>query len=79
MVYVKSLLAGLATLIVATVLSPLIIVIYLYVVQKPAAHESIGWDPVSFAKLANRPLCWLIATLIFLAGFMWEFRRAASK
>jgi hypothetical protein len=69
MVYFKSLLAGLTALIIATVLSPLIMGIYLYVVYRPAANEAIGWDPISFAK---RPLIWLVAALTFLTGFMWE-------
>jgi len=76
MVYFKSLLAGLTALIIATVLSPLIMGIYLYVVYRPAANEAIGWDPISFAK---RPLIWLVGALIFLAGSLWEFRRANSK
>ena len=76
MVYVKSLLAGLAALIIATVLSPFVMGIYLYVVYKPAANEGIGRDPISFAK---QPLYWLIAALIFWAGFIWEFRRSISK
>jgi hypothetical protein len=79
MVYFKSVLAGLAALIIATVLSPFIVGIYISLVYKPAANESIGsigWDPISFAK---QPLCWLVAALIFLAGFMWELRRATSK
>ena len=76
MVYFKSLLAGLTALIIATVLSPFIMGIYLYVVYRPAANEAISWDPISFAK---RQLIWLVGALIFLAEFMWEFRRATSK
>jgi len=76
MVYVKSLLAGIAALVIAAVLSPFVMLIYVYVVYRPAANQAVGWDPVSFAK---QPLSWLIGTLIFLAGFLWEFRRATSK
>jgi hypothetical protein len=79
MVYFKSFLAGLAALIIATVFSPFIVGIYISVVYKPRASESrgsIGWDPISFAK---GPLGWLVAGLVFLAGFMWELRRASSK
>lgn len=76
MVYFKSLLVGLATLIITSLLSPFIMSIYVFVVYKPTGDAGIGWDPVSFAK---RPLSWLIALVIFLTGFMWEFRRANSK
>jgi hypothetical protein len=31
-----------------------------------------GWDPVAFAR---SPLCWLMLLMVFVSGFIWEFRR----
>ena len=77
MAYVKSLLAGFAAVIIAAVLSPFVMALYLYVAYKPAENEAIGWDPISLV----RPAPWLVvaAILVFLIGFVWEFRRATAK
>jgi hypothetical protein len=78
MVYIKSLLAGLAAVIIAMLLSPFVVVLYIDFAYKPAGNEAIGWDPIS---LVHRPPLWLVASAvsIFLIGFIWEFRRATPK
>jgi hypothetical protein len=77
MVYIKSLLAGLAAVIIAMLLSPFVVGLYGYFAYKPNGNEAIGWDPIS---LVRRPP-WLIITAIciFLIGLTWEFRRARAK
>ena len=75
MIYVKSLVVGIAAVVIATILSPFLMGLYLYIAYKPKENEAIGWDPISFTK---RPVAWLIIALIFVAGFVWEFRRAAK-
>jgi hypothetical protein len=74
MVYVKSLIAGLAAITMAVVLAIFGLGIYMYIVSKSTEEGAIGWDPVAL----NRPLPWIVAALIFTAGFVWEFRRAAK-
>jgi len=75
MVYVKSLLAGIAAIIIAAVVSLFVMSMYVYVEYKPAGNEAIGWDPLSLL----RPATIIIAICIFAVGFIWEFRRAATK
>jgi hypothetical protein len=77
MVYIKGLLAGLAALIIAMLISPFVVGLYGYFAYRPNRNEAIGWDPISLV----RPAPWLIVTgiCIFLIGFTWEFRRARAK
>ena len=77
MIYIKSLVAGITAVVIATLLSPFLMGLYVYIIYKPKENEAIGWDPISFA---HRPSAWLIIAVIviFMAGFVWEFRRAAK-
>ena len=75
MVYVKSVLAGVAALLVASVLY-----FYLYyaflirpTLPKVPPGTAIGLD----VRIFKLRLFWLIALLSFAIGFYWEFRRAA--
>jgi len=76
MVYLKSLVAGTVAVAMAAALSPILMGLYFYVVYRPGANEAIGWDPTSFAK---QPPIWVLSALVFMAGFVWEFRRAHAK
>ncbi len=76
MFFLKSLVAGTVAVAMAGALSPIIMGIYFYVVYRPDANEAIGWDPTSFVK---QPMIWAVTAVIFLAGFVWEFRRAHPK
>ena len=76
MVYLKSLVAGTVAVVIAATLSPIVMGIYFYFVYSRGTDETIGWDPTSFVK---QPLIWTMTALIFVAGFVWEFRRAYSK
>jgi hypothetical protein len=76
MVYLKSLVAGTVAVAIAAVLSPIVMGIYFYSVYRPGAREAIGWDPTLFTQ---QPRIWAISMLIFVAGFVWEFRRAHPK
>ena len=76
MIYVKSLLVGL--LVVFGSLLSLLVLVVVGVIAYNAVHPglegtAIGWDPISL----NRPVVWCIITLIFCAGFFWEYRRLA--
>jgi hypothetical protein len=74
MIYIKSLTAGIAAVLVAGILSILALGLYMYFASKSIGDGAIGWDPVSL----NRPVPWVFAALIFAAGFIWEFRRAVK-
>ena len=74
MIYVKSVVAGLVCVSVASFLMLEVISAYLSVVYHLETGP-IGWN-LSF--LAN-PLNWFFTAATFLVGFFWEFRRARSK
>jgi len=76
MKYLKSLVAGTVAVAIAAALSPIVMGIYFIVVYRPGANGASGWDPTSSAK---QPMIWVISLLIFVAGFVWEFRRAHAK
>ena len=75
MIYVKSVLAGVAALLGASVLY---FYIYYAVVIRPTLpkefHGMVGFD----VRVFNLPLLCLIALLAFALGFFWEFRRASG-
>ena len=75
--YLKSLLAGLAALIIASMLSVVAMAVYLSAVYKPTEGEAIGWDPISLVH--RSPWVIVVAILVFLGGFIWELRRARSR
>jgi len=74
MVYVRSLLAGIAAVLMALVLAILGGGLYVYIASRSTEDGAIGWDPTSL----KRPLIWIVAALPFAAGILWEFRRAGK-
>jgi hypothetical protein len=74
MIYVKSVLAGLLAVFVASILILLAVIAYMSIVYN-VGGGSIGWDPISLTS----PFTWLVNLAIFFGGFFWEFRRCRSK
>ncbi len=74
MIYVKSTLAGIACVCVASFVMLEAASAYVSVVYH-VETGSIGWNLSFFAS----PLNWLLTLAMFLTGFFWEFRRARSK
>jgi hypothetical protein len=75
MIYVKSLLAGVAG--VAALLVAAILCFCIYVVlfgPKTPPGTTVGWDVRIFTA---QPLFWLTLLLAFATAFYWEFRRAS--
>ena len=72
MTYVKGLIAGTVAILMAAALTPIILGVYFLVAYRSGTNEAVGWDPTSCAK---EPLLWFIASLVFIAGFLWGFRR----
>jgi hypothetical protein len=79
MIYVKSILAGLLALIVVPVCLLVIVVVGLviYALVHPTSSfdGSVGWDPI---RIPMNPVLWSVPVLIFLIGFIWEYRRLAK-
>ncbi|HXM08622.1 MAG TPA: hypothetical protein VN946_01595 [Terriglobales bacterium] len=75
MIYLKSIVAGLAAVFSFAVLFLLGVVIYLVVsAPKERGEGAIGWDPIALI----RPGPMLIILAVFVAGFLWEFRHASK-
>ena len=73
MVYVKSIVAGIACVCVASFLVAELVSAYLRCVYH--VEGTIGWNSGFFVD----PLDWLLTAAMFLVGFFWEFRHARSK
>ena len=76
MVYFKSVLAGVAALLVASVLY---FYIYYVVLIRPGLQKlppgtGVGLD----VRVFDLPLFCVIAAIAFAIGFYWEFRRASG-
>lgn len=73
MIYLKSIMAGLVAVFSVAVLLFVCIMSYLLVLaSKQHGEGSIGSDPISVV----RPSSLLIVMAVFVAGFLWQFRRA---
>jgi hypothetical protein len=77
MIYVKSALAGLLAVAVATIVLPMLVIVGIVIYN--GFHSSqeglVGWDPISLSH--RSPLLIVVALLVvcFASGFLWEFRR----
>jgi hypothetical protein len=78
MILVKSILTGLAALVLTAILMLVGWMVRVsMVMRKPRDRTvTIGIDPVSVFK--SSPGLWIIAMIVFALGFYWEYRRAAS-
>jgi hypothetical protein len=74
MVYVKSILAGLAALAVSAVVLPVVALMAPTVRYRRGGYQGIGFDPSS---LIHWPFAWVVGAVIFGAAFYWEFQRAS--
>lgn len=68
MVFAKSILAGLSSLIAVEIL--LLLTVSVATITPPGTQ--VGIDIVSFAR--SSPLIWILAVLAFALGFHWENR-----
>ena len=74
MIYVKSIVAGLVCVCVASFLLLEVASAYLSHMYHVETGP-IGWNSSFFAN----PLNWLLTAAMFFSGFFWEFRRLRSK
>lgn len=84
MVYLKSAVMGLCTLmlfiVVLIVVSPFIIVpILSYQVRRQFPNQTlyISWHPISLVK--HSPAAWLLLFLAFAIGFGWRYRQLTRQ
>jgi uncharacterized BrkB/YihY/UPF0761 family membrane protein len=77
MILLKSLLAGLVFLVGAAILLLLGTLIFFATVLAPEEGEAVGIDPVSVAR--SSPMIWVLAVLVFVLGFFWEYRRVKAR
>ena len=72
MIYLKSILMGIAALIVALIVYVAISVLLLVAQWRGSGSGGIG---IVSANVTIGPVFWIVAALIFAAGFWWQFRR----
>ncbi len=76
MILIKSIFAGLVFLLGAAFLSLVGVMIAFAVFVEREEGTEVGIDPISVVR--NAPILWVVALVVFLLGFFWEFRRANS-
>jgi hypothetical protein len=75
MVYVKSILAGLAAVIVSAVVLPIVALMAPTVRYRRGGYPRVGFDP---SWLAHWHFAWVVGGVIFGAAFYWEFQRLSK-
>jgi hypothetical protein len=75
MIYLKSVLMGIAALIVSLILYVAISVLPLVAQWRDSGSGGIG---IVSANITIGPVFWIVAALIFAAGFWWQFRRGGQ-
>ena len=76
MIYLKSVLAGVAALFIASVLY--LYLCYAFLIRPTLPKLPPGALVALNIRVSNAPLLWLIALLAFALAFYWEFRRASG-
>ena len=72
MIYLKSIVAGIIAVVSFAVLVFLCVAVYMWRMV-PKTEGAVGWDPISIVRTG--PL--LSILVVFLLGFIWEFRRGS--
>jgi hypothetical protein len=76
MIYLKCIIVGIAALVIAAMLFPVVGILLYTLIARPPADVAIGFDPVSAVK---SPTVWLIALIVFAVGFYWELHRLRKQ
>ncbi|MGC9996043.1 MAG: hypothetical protein ABSE79_12025 [Terriglobia bacterium] len=78
MILLKCILAGLLALLIAAIVLPMSVCVYLTWTVHPGHNEAaIGFDPISMAR--SSPSVWIIAVTIFGLGFYLQYRRLKAR
>ncbi len=73
MIYLKSIIAGMLTLLLAAVIIYVAAFVAILVIFKPDGIDFPIWH-----LHTKSAAFWLVVTLIFSLGFVWEFRRLSN-
>ena len=73
MIYLKSVLTGVAAVIMALILFVAISLLPSFLQLQDAGSGGIGVAFVTFG-----PIFWMVAALSFAGGFWWQFRRSSK-
>lgn len=77
MVFLKSIMVGVATMVSAAICSGIAVIIVLAVKSRNLPDgQSLQWDPVSFLRPSST--AWMILLISFALGFWWEYRKARA-
>jgi hypothetical protein len=76
MVYIKSIIAGVLALLLVAALMALMATIVLVAVSVSGLVSGLGIDMVRWHL--GSPFFWLPAIAIFIAGFLWKYRRLSK-
>jgi len=77
MIFLKSILAGLCFLFGGAILLLLGAIVFFSAFVEHKKNTTVGFDPVSMMKSSF--LLWILGALLFLLGFVWEYRRVARR
>jgi hypothetical protein len=77
MIYFKSILMGVAALLVSLILFVAISLLPL-LAQWRDSRSGSGGVGITTRFITIGPIFWIIAALIFAAGFWWQFQRASN-
>jgi hypothetical protein len=72
MIYVKSLLAGIAAMVAAALVVPFVATLVPTIKYGPTGVTWNAFNPLQ--ALVQWPFAWFLATIIFGASFYWEFQ-----
>jgi hypothetical protein len=70
-VYLKCIIVGVLALLAAAVLIPTIFIVVVLLIYRPNGIDMPRWH-------VGSPLFWLLAIIIFGAGFFWKFQKLSE-
>jgi hypothetical protein len=76
-IYVRSILAGIAAVVTSAVVLSFVALLVPTIRYGPMAETWNVFNPLS--ALVRWPLAWFLATIIFGAGFYWEWQNVSSQ
>ena len=77
MIFLKSIFAGLLAVLIAAIVLPVSVCVYLTWTAHPGNNEAIGFDPISMVR--SSPYLWIIPVLVFGLGFYLEYTRLKAR
>ena len=77
MVFLKSIVVGVATIVSAAICAGIAVIIVLAFKSRNLPDgQTFQWDPVSLLRTSST--AWMVLLLSFALGFWWEYRKAKA-